>query len=203
MDCPTCGLTNPPGTSTCDCGYSFETGVAADAPGWPINLAWRQLVSAFWSIYWPAWLGSFLLLSLIPIVASAGVLNNHLTALGIAENLTLFGLQALLTRRLVRKNYRSFRVYVVRTDKQLDRKLSVRETAAVWFWIAWPQIAVYLLLSLVVGLWRGELAPEVVRGISSLSMWLRFLVVGPCAVALALRATYRGFSLQAYGLRYV
>ena len=135
--------------------------------------------------------------------ASTEAMESHLGSLALAANLTVFGFQALLTRRLVRKNYRSFRVYVVRADGQLDRRLSVRETAAVWFWIAWPKIAVYLLLSLVVGLWDKELAPEVVRGISSLSMWLRFLVVGPCAVALAMRVKYRGFRLQAYGLRYV
>jgi hypothetical protein len=31
MQCPTCGLDNPPSTDTCDCGYQFERGT--HAPG--------------------------------------------------------------------------------------------------------------------------------------------------------------------------
>src|SRR5260370_16315609 len=56
MDCPSCGLANPPEALKCDCGYDFSAGKAADFPGWEISIAWRQKVAAFWSISWPAWI---------------------------------------------------------------------------------------------------------------------------------------------------
>ena len=58
MDCPSCGLANPPEALKCDCGYDFSAGKAAAFPGWEISIAWRQKVAAFWSISWPAWIGS-------------------------------------------------------------------------------------------------------------------------------------------------
>jgi hypothetical protein len=100
---------------------------------------------------------------------------------------------------LVGKNYRSFCVYVVREDGQKSRKLSMREAGSVSLWILWPQLAVYLLAS-VIGWWLGsKLPPETIRGIGSLSLWLRVLWAGPYGIDLALRAKYSGFRLQAYG----
>jgi hypothetical protein len=49
----------------CDCGYDFSTNKPNDFPGWQISLAWRQKVAAFWSISWPAWIGSFVLVMLL------------------------------------------------------------------------------------------------------------------------------------------
>ncbi|MEO7144211.1 MAG: hypothetical protein ABI165_12010, partial [Bryobacteraceae bacterium] len=77
MDCPTCGLTNPPETIRCDCGYDFGASKPPDVPGWQINLAWRQKVAAFWSITWPAWAGSLALVTFLTSGYSVDLLENN------------------------------------------------------------------------------------------------------------------------------
>jgi hypothetical protein len=200
MDCPTCGLANPPGALKCDCGYDFSASKPADFPGWPISLAWGQKLSAFWSISWPAWIVSFLVVFLLGY--SGDLLRQDFSIIAVGGNLAFLGIQALLTPRLVRKNYRSFRVYVVREDGTQSRKMSIPEAVSVWLWILWPQFAFLLLVSLVV--WSlGSKAPDVVRGFSTMLAWFRVLVVGPYAVGLAVRVKYAAFRLEARGFRYV
>jgi hypothetical protein len=203
MNCPTCGLANPPEALLCDCGYDFSASKPDDFPGWQISLAWGQKVAAFWSISWPALIGSFVVAILLTRGYSVELLRNKSSIIALGGNLAFFGIQALLTHRLARKNYRSFRVYVVRADGKQDRKLSLRETTSVWFWIFGPQLAFLLIASLVVWFWGPKLPSETVREFSSMSLWLRFLVVGPYAVGLALRVKYPTFRLQAYGIRYI
>jgi hypothetical protein len=203
MDCPSCGLTNPAESLKCDCGYDFSAGKAADFPGWEISLAWRQKVAAFWSISWPAWIGSMGLVILLTSGYSVDLLQDNFSVIALGGNLAFFAIQALLTRRLVRKNYRSFRVYVIRGDGSKSRELSIREAVSVWLWILGPQFALLLLVSVVVWFWGAKLPSETVRGFSSMSLWLRFLVVGPYAVGLALRPKYPTFRLAANGFRYV
>jgi hypothetical protein len=203
MDCPSCGLTNPPEALKCDCGYDFSAGKAADFPGWEISLAWRQKVAAFWSISWPAWIGSLGLLILFTSGYSVDLLQDNFSLIALGGNLAFFAIQALLTRRLVRKDYRSFRLYVVRDDGSKSRSLSLRQAVSVWLWILGPQLALLLLVSLAVWFCGTKLPPDTVRGFSSLSVWLRFLVVGPYAVGLALRSEYPAFRLEAHGFRYV
>src|SRR5258708_2360894 len=113
MDCPTCGLINPPETAQCDCGYDFTAGKAADLPGWPIQLAWTQKIAAYWSISWPALASSALLVFLITKDYSVDRLLENQNFVAIGSGLFFFLIQALLTRRLVRKDYRTFRIYVI------------------------------------------------------------------------------------------
>ena len=107
MDCPSCGLANPPEALKCDCGYDFSAGKAADFPGWEISIAWRQKVAAFWSISWPAWIGSMGLIILFMNGFSVDPLQDNFSTIALGGNLVFFPIQALLTRRLVRKNSRS------------------------------------------------------------------------------------------------
>jgi len=117
MDCPSCGLANPPEALKCDCGYDFSAGKAADFPGWEISIAWRQKVAAFWSISWPAWIGSMGLVIGLTSGYSVDLFQDNFSVIALGVNLAFFAIQALLTRRLVRKNYRSFRLYVVRATE--------------------------------------------------------------------------------------
>jgi len=195
MDCPSCGLANPPEALKCDCGYDFSAGRPADFPGWEISLAWRQKVAAFWSISWPARIGSMGLIILFMNGFSVDPLQDNFSTIALGGNLVFFPIQALLTRRLVRKNSRSFRLYVVREDGTQSGKLSIREAVSVWLWILGPQLALLLLVSLLVWFWGTKFPPDTVRGFSSISLWLWFLVVGPYAVGLALRAKYPAFRL--------
>jgi hypothetical protein len=134
---------------------------------------------------------------------SVELLQDNFSVIALGGNLAFFAIQALLTRRLVRKNYRSFRVYVVRDDGTKSRNLSIREAVSVWLWILGPQFALLLLVSVVVWFCGAKLPLDTVRGFSSMSLWLRFLVIGPYAAGLALRPKYPTFRLEAHGFRYV
>jgi hypothetical protein len=209
MNCPHCGLTNPPEALTCDCGFDLKRATPFETPGWleapgsEINLAWRQKLAAYWSISWPAWVASLVLVFWLTSNYSLNDIENHRTAISLGGNLAFFATQLVLTRRLAGKNYRSFRVYVVHSGDRRFRSLSMREASLVWLQILWPQLALLLATSLVVWWYGDKLQPETMRAIPSLSQWLRMLVVGPYAVAVALRVKYPGFRLQAYGYRYV
>jgi hypothetical protein len=95
MDCPTCGLANPPGALKCDCGYDFGASKTADFPGWEISLAWRQMVAAFWSISWPAWIGSFVLVILFTRGYSVELLQDKFSVIALGGNLAFFAIQLL------------------------------------------------------------------------------------------------------------
>ena len=120
--------------------------------------------------------------------------------IAILGQLSFFSIQAVLTRRLVRKNYRSFCVYAVRGDGDRNRSLSMSEAVRIWFWLLSPQLAL-VLVQLIFWRYSAKLPDEALRLISSLALWLRFLCVGPYGVHLALKATYPGFRLQAYGYK--
>jgi hypothetical protein len=159
-------------------------------PGWQINLAWGQKVAAYWSISWPAWVACYIMV--VFLRHSVGTVSI------LARDLVFFGLQAVLTYRLVRKKYHSFRVDVIRDDGQRGPKLSMGEASLVWLWILGPQLALLLMASVLLWGYGAKLPPEAMGGISSWSLLLQILVVGPYAVGLALRAKYPGFRLQAY-----
>ena len=133
---------------------------------------------------------------------SVHLFQDNFSIIALRGNLSFSAIQALLARRLVRKNYRSFCLYVVRDDGSKSRDLSMREAVSVWLWILWPQFAFLLLVSVVVWFWGAQLPLETVRGFLSMSLRIRFLVVGPYAVGLALRPQYAAFRLEAHGVRY-
>jgi hypothetical protein len=196
MDCPTCGLANPPEALRYDCGYDFAARKPSETPGWQIDLTWGQKVAAYWSISWPAWVAAG-----FAVMLFRRYFVDHLRGpvIALGGNLAFFAIQTILTRRLVRKNYHGFRVDVLREDGQRTRGLSMREASRVWLWILGPQLALFLIASLIVS-WPGAtLRPETVSAINTWSLLLRFLMVGPYAVHLALRAQYPRFRLQAYG----
>lgn len=133
---------------------------------------------------------------------SAEDFTEHATLISVGGNFVFFAVQALLTPRLVRKNYRSFRVSVFREDGVQERHLSIREACLVWAWIFIPQMVLMVTVS-VIGLFGESLPPGMVRSLSGLSQWVRSVLVGPYAVGLALRMKYPGFRLQGYGYRYI
>lgn len=135
MDCPACGLANTSEASTSVCGHQFEAEKFPEEPDWHINLAWRQKVAAYWSISWPALAGWLALISFLTDRNSVGTVVNHVAEIALAGNLAFLAIQALLTRRIVGKNYRSIRVYVIRQDGQRSRSLSFSEATRVWLWI--------------------------------------------------------------------
>jgi hypothetical protein len=128
-------------------------------------------------------------------------LVDHQYMISLGGNFVFFVIQLLLTQRLVRKNYRSFRVYVVRADGERSRDVSFQEALRLWSRILLVQVVFYLSLSAIAFL--PGLPDGAIRSLSSLGGWLRFLVVGPFAVGFALRAKYSGLRFQACGFRYI
>ena len=129
--------------------------------------------------------------------------TTHYYAAAVVGQIAFFCFQAILTPRLFRKNYRTFRICVIRDDGQRSRRLSLLEILQVWLCIMGTELAFLTVASLVLFGYKNKLPAETIRSISSLSLWLRFLLVGPYAVGLALRIRYPGFHLQATGLRYI
>jgi hypothetical protein len=193
MTCPTCSLIKPPKAEKCDCGYAFQAMRAADTPGWRITMGWSQRLAAYWSISWPAWTGATVLGYLF--------LMKHAVPLRLASTVVFFCLQCLLTLRLTRKKYRSFRIHALRGSEP-GAPLSLGEAGLVWLWTAGPQVAFVLSVSVLAAWYGPKLLPEVLRGLLVWANVAQIVLVGPYAVGLAMRASYRGFRLQGYGLRY-
>ena len=167
---------------------------------WQINLAWRQQVVAFWSISWPAWLASFIPVTLLTNGSSAEQIEADRGLTFLVAQFTFFAFQSILTRRLVRKRYRSFRVEMIRDSDQHSGRFTTREAWLVWLRILWPQLLSLVLCSLIV--WRsGNQPPE--RSFGSLWVLVNFFVAGPIGVGAAMRASYSGFKLQGYGWRFI
>lgn len=200
-NCPACGLMNPPGALTCDCGYNFDASKQVAFPGSQISIDWGQKIAAFWSISWPAWIATMTATFLLNGFASDDLFKTHPTAMTWGVKAGFFVFQAFFMRRLVRKNYRSFRVYVVTPDGTQNRRLSFRQTISVLLWIFAPQAAVFISMSVVFGFWVAQIPSEVRQQINSLFLWLQFLLIGPYGVGLALSARYRGFRLQPRSVR--
>jgi hypothetical protein len=136
MDCPSCHLVNLPEALMCDCDYNFTAARADDFPGWEITLPWAQKIAAFWSISLPALLGSLGVGILCTRAFSGDAVYANRSLIALAGYLAFFAFQSLLTRRLVRKDYRSFRLHVVRDDGSKSRSLTIPEAVTVWLWIS-------------------------------------------------------------------
>ena len=178
--------------------------MVTSANEWPaINLAWRQRVAASWSITWPCWLLSFLVIFFVPVVYARGESAGHLQAASVIAAVVFFLTQALLVPRLVKKQYRTFRVTAIREDGQSVHGLSAYETLSIWLRIVWPQV-VFLLAIFIITSWPTyHLDAPTRNSINSLSLWLRILVIGPASIQIAMQAKYSGFHLQAHGQRYI
>jgi hypothetical protein len=198
MDCPTCGLVNPPGGIKCDCGYDFEKSEPSATPGRMITLTWSQRIAAYWAISWPALVATFIAGFVIgPGAPAAGQAGSE-SRMTLITFVAFFGTQALLTRRLIRKKFRTFRVYVIRSSGQAGGSLSMLESFRVWLWIFGPQLALLAGYTVFTQFYGSKLPPQLLRGLTSAAIWLRFLAVGPYAIGPALGVRHKGFRLQAY-----
>jgi hypothetical protein len=168
-----------------------------------LSLSWTRRFAAFWAISWPAWIVSFATAGFGLSFDSLDAPPNHFFAASMLAHIAFFASQALLVHRLPRKNFRTFRLEVVRDGGASSRIFSAREGVEVWFWIVWPQVVVLTVLSLL-AYWIGSTgATEVARSISGLALWIRILIVGPYSIDLAMRTKYPGFRMRIYGYRFI
>jgi hypothetical protein len=161
--------------------------------GEPIDLKWSQQLAAFWSILWPCWLLGVLLAAIFVRTTDGSMTGIQ----GLLAVIHLLG-QGILSFRLVRKDYRTFWIGVLREGEPLKRHLAFPENIRVWLQLIWPQLAFLVALSLF-SLWTpGRVSPETVRSLNSLSQWVYILAIGPAAIRWAMYTNYPGFRLQAY-----
>jgi hypothetical protein len=160
--------------------------------GEPINLTWSQQFAAFWSILWPCLLASYFLDAIFfqgrPITGAIQFTPIVIRLLG----------QGILSFRLVRKNYRTFWIGVLRQGEPLKRSFGFSESIRVWIQLIWLQIAFVVIVSLFFAWNNDRASAQTMRSLGSLSNFLYYLVVGPLAIDWAMYAHYRGFRLQAY-----
>jgi len=161
-----------------------------------------QELAASWSIWWPCWVASFLLVALIPGVVlnetALKYLLQNTAVLVLTGNLIILVAQCVLPFRLVRKNYRSFWIGVLHEGEPLKRSFSLSEQARVSLQILWLHQA-FLVAAFLFFFWITDRVPdETVRSLNSFAQLFRILVVGPAAIRWAIYANYPGFRLQAY-----
>jgi hypothetical protein len=113
-----------------------------------------------------------------------------------------FSGQAVLTPRLIRKNYGTFFVAVIRGDQAPERYVSPEEIGKICVRVLWPQVAFLAAISAAGYYFRGQLSEENIRLMNTISLWGRFLVVGPLSIQGAIRAHYSGFRLQAFRMQW-
>jgi hypothetical protein len=163
----------------------------------PIALAWRQKVAAYWALSWPAAVAGLVVLSaLLPSDLSPDHARSRGASAAVGAGITFLAVQALLTRRLVRKDFRSFCVVVVRSNGAPDRSVSSAEGIRIWLWILVAQVGLFLVAAI------GSAASHA-QAISSLTTLADWLIVGPYSIALAINSKYQTLRLQAYGIRYI
>jgi hypothetical protein len=175
----------------------------AENQEWPaITLAWRQQVAAFWSIAWPSLVVAFLLFTFgLDHVSADQPLRVFF--LGMTAKAAYLIFQGLLTIRLVRMRYRSFRIEVERNDGTSSRRLLANEVFLAWLQIIWPQVLLGVLLDLLVLLLGDNLEELTIRALSSVSIWGNIFVAGPFGVYMATKMKFRRFRLRVYGQRYI
>src|SRR5437870_684062 len=105
----------------------------------PINLEWSQRLAAFWSVWWPCWVAFVLLAAIFFRVTGRSISG----PLQFVDSLILFGGQGVLSFRLVRKNYRTFWIGVLRQGEPLKRSLGIPENIRIWLQLIWPQVAFF------------------------------------------------------------
>jgi hypothetical protein len=118
-------------------------------------------------------------------------LADHTLMVSLGGNLVFYLIQAVLTPRVARKNYRSFSVHVVHESGERSRRLTVKEGGWLWVWILRPQIALAVVSNLAASYFVGN--PDALGGISTFTRWPQFLIVGPNAIGFALQMMYAGF----------
>ncbi len=84
---------------------------------------------------------------LAAIVISPAAAADNIAVLTVAGSAVYFAIQAVFSRRLVTKNYRSFRLYMIRDHEYPSRNLSMREALHIWFWIFTPQFLLLVVTS--------------------------------------------------------
>jgi hypothetical protein len=163
-----------------------------------IELGAGQSIAAYWSISWQSLVALLVATMLIAVFASSDSLGGKRVSTFLGLNVLLLTVHALMVPRLVRKNYRTFVVSVIREGEQPARNLSPEEIASVCIRVLWPQIAFLAILNITTYFLRERLSEETIRGLTSLSLWGRFLLIGPLAIQGAMNARYSGFRLQAF-----
>jgi hypothetical protein len=196
MDCSACGLANPPEAFVCRCGQDLAAHQPIEKPSEEINLAWRQMLAAYWSISWPSMIALPVILDLLQIPQGDVVGSVPNLRIFLLWQLVFFGGQAILIPRLVRKNHSSWNLRVVRENNRHSRRLSFPEASRIAAWIVIPQLLFLLFWTFMF----RQLLDTAMR-VSTLLDLLVFLVVGPFSVGIALRVKHRGFRLQAHGYR--
>jgi hypothetical protein len=168
----------------------------------PIQLAWRQKVAAFWSIYWPGGMVSLFVFIAIASIFPLDRLESEAIRLSTSTTLLAVIAQGLFVRRLVKKRYGTFRIEVFREGVLSAPALSLSEVSQFSLRVIGPQIAILVLQSMAL-LFVADPHGSSARAISSFGYLFRFFVVGPYAISFALRGDYSGLRLQAFGQRYI
>jgi hypothetical protein len=157
-----------------------------------IRLRWAQKVAASWSIFWPSWIVSLAVAAFL-LPADPGD-QDLMRSFAVGTVLRMI-IQGLLCRRLVRKNYQSFYVSLLREgDEEPSRRMLPEEQGRIGLQFLLPQ----LVLTFLLGWFYLTVPAEIASSLNSLANFVVIFVINPAALSWAMGRNYPGFRLQAY-----
>jgi hypothetical protein len=160
----------------------------------PINLRWNQELAASWSVFRPSWVASGVLAGLMGAASDRIAITPNIAYL--AGKVILLAAQSVFASRLVRKNYRSFFIGVLKEGEPLSRDFSLSEQVNVSMQLLLPYAGFHLAALMLP--YFFILSWQTTNNLNSLAELFVILVLGPAAIRWAMHAKYRGFRLQAY-----
>ncbi|HJZ97636.1 MAG TPA: hypothetical protein VKE70_14100 [Candidatus Solibacter sp.] len=159
-----------------------------------IELSWSQKLAASWSVVWPGFLCSMMIVLTISSNWSLEKLEHQSFWLGIVAAITYLAAQIPFASRLVRKRYRSFRIVAESAEGVDMGRLALRGALPVAVCLLVPQAVFIVATSSVLSLFAYRLDAQTYQSLGSLSLWLRILVVGRTRLALLYRRITRDFA---------
>jgi len=201
VNCPSCGGTLIFGAVSCDCGYTR-------VPGEPstIELSYVEALFAYWRIYWPSQLFSFV--AYVPFLLLQVQGRVYKIEFSAAEQ---FGLQIALgavglfmyVHRAFSSRFRHLVINVITDSPDApNARLTVKRRVQLWFFLWWRQLVATLLalfLSAPANTLLSLFGIHAVFGVNTgflLSMIGAILVIGPILLKMVIGHQFQDFRLE-------
>lgn len=159
------------------------------------TLGWWESWRVFWSISWLPWVVAMFVSMQAVTLLQMSQFQGLVGLAGVLFPLLYFAGHILLVPRMAKKQYRHFRLSIVRGDGS-GAPLTAQEWMPVAVRIAIPQV-VLLGAAMVVGnLLALSGDASLLHGLSSLVRMLHLFGIGPLAVAFAVKGQYKQFRFR-------
>lgn len=205
MNCPSCSEPLLFGATGCDCGYSVSQSTTS-----PIDLSYREALSAFWRVYWPSQL--FGIVGLFPITGGFLKFGDRTYRLALANpEMDQFLIQAglgtialfVFVHRIFSRPYNAFTITLVELRQDAAAKrVTLHQRFSIWFFLWWRQIVAGILVFFLAGplnMFIGVIGLRSVYGLDPrflVSVFATALGVGPILMKMLVSHQFSGFRFE-------